>query len=458
MADEIAQTDPVVELPRYRFKVGQELVYQLTCREDPSDHVADVSTHLDHMEWRCFVVQRNDDGSWRLFIRTDLTFLDTAGKPRAKRQSLGYCDLRPDGSYALDEQTAILKRLVPHELFCRLPDQASELDAGWSYDCPVERLTYDFTRASRENTNLRIRGVANTPYNETHRWETTRQYEFNLDRGLVERIVVEFRGLSDRLVRDRRTIELKSMVQRDSAWVSQFHAEANDYLAAYTSWSRLINDAAWVHSSAVCETVLHDARPLLVAGRDKAGPGIVQAMYDANIQEHDEHSAWAIDHAKKREAYFAMAPEFSADWQTKRLDGGTFRLTELRGKIVVLDFWSTSCEYCVLAAPQVAQLAAEYQAKGVEFIGMFDRRESDDQQDAQAQSLIKNVYHGIPHFEGHQIAEHYRLNAFGFGYPALVILDQSGIVHEVHSGYTADLPQRMRTILDGMLSKQVDSR
>lgn len=459
-ADGAGGDDSADALPRYRFKVGQELVYRLTAREDPREKDAIASAPLDHMEWRTFVVRQNDDGSWRLFIRTKITFLDNAGKVRAKRNSLGYVDLHPNGSYAVDDQTAILKRLLPHELFCRLSDRSMQLDQGWSYEPPVERFTYKFAPASRNGMTLKISGVAKTPYDEMHGWQTTRRYDFDLERGFVKRVVVEFKDLGDGLIRDRRTIELdlQSVVEREPAWISQFHAEANDYLAVYLAWSRFVNDATWAHDAAACEPALRKARTLLVAGRDNARLEILQAMYDANLQEHDEHVPWAMKDAATREAFFAQVPKFATDWQAQNLDGGTFRLTDQRGKIVVLDFWSTSCEYCVLAAPQVTQLAAEYRAKGVVFLGMFHRQESDDQQDAKARSLIKSVYQGISHLEARQIAEHYRLNDFGFGYPSLQVLDQSGIVHEVHSGYTADLPQRVRTILDELLSKPAAER
>ena len=289
-----------------------------------------------------------------------------------------------------------------------------------------------------------------------HGWETTRRYDFDLQRGLVTRIVQDHRNTGGP-VRNRVTFELVSVRERDPDWVAQFRAEANDYLATYRQWAQRLNDTMWLHQADACEPALRDARQLLVAGRGNAKLKVLQDVYDDNLHEHDEHVRWAKGDAEKREKFFGEATHFATDWQAERFDGRTFRLADHRGEIVVLDFWGTNCEYCVLMAPQVTQLAAEYRDKRVVFLGMFDRRQGvdPDKENEMARSLINSVYQGIAHLDGTEIAKEYRLREFGLGYPALVILEPSGAVHEVHSGYTADLVERMRTTLDGMLSKPV---
>jgi peroxiredoxin len=57
----------------------------------------------------------------------------------------------------------------------------------------------------------------------------------------------------------------------------------------------------------------------------------------------------------------AMAPDFAA----RTVDGGTVRLSDLRGKVVILDFWAPWCGPCIAAFPHVQSLAAKYQDQGV---------------------------------------------------------------------------------------------
>ena len=52
------------------------------------------------------------------------------------------------------------------------------------------------------------------------------------------------------------------------------------------------------------------------------------------------------------------------------LDGGTFRLADYRGKVLVLNFWATWCGPCKMEVPHLVQMKKEYQGRGVEFVGL----------------------------------------------------------------------------------------
>ena len=51
-------------------------------------------------------------------------------------------------------------------------------------------------------------------------------------------------------------------------------------------------------------------------------------------------------------------------------DGATFDLTELRGKVVLVTFWSTKCPICHVVIPKLNQLARNYKDKNVVFPGL----------------------------------------------------------------------------------------
>ncbi|MBI2956502.1 MAG: redoxin domain-containing protein, partial [Acidobacteria bacterium] len=54
----------------------------------------------------------------------------------------------------------------------------------------------------------------------------------------------------------------------------------------------------------------------------------------------------------------------------ERADGSSFRLSELRGKVVVVNFWATWCLPCRLEIPHFNRIYSRYRARGVEFIGV----------------------------------------------------------------------------------------
>ena len=60
------------------------------------------------------------------------------------------------------------------------------------------------------------------------------------------------------------------------------------------------------------------------------------------------------------------APPFAV----RDLDGRTIRLSDLRGKPVVLDFWATWCAPCRVSMPELDQLQQKYADQGLVVLGL----------------------------------------------------------------------------------------
>ena len=60
----------------------------------------------------------------------------------------------------------------------------------------------------------------------------------------------------------------------------------------------------------------------------------------------------------------------ATDFNKQTLDGGVVSLSQLRGKVVLLDFWASWCWPCREEAPSLAEVYREFQGRNVEFVGV----------------------------------------------------------------------------------------
>jgi thiol-disulfide isomerase/thioredoxin len=62
----------------------------------------------------------------------------------------------------------------------------------------------------------------------------------------------------------------------------------------------------------------------------------------------------------------SLAPDFSLE----SLDGKSLRLSDLRGKAVLLNFWATWCGPCKIEMPWFVDLQKEYGSQGLQIVGV----------------------------------------------------------------------------------------
>lgn len=71
----------------------------------------------------------------------------------------------------------------------------------------------------------------------------------------------------------------------------------------------------------------------------------------------------------------SVAPDFTLE----SLDGKSVRLSDLRGKAVLLNFWATWCGPCKIETPWFVELQNQYGAQGLQVIGVaMDDSSKDD--------------------------------------------------------------------------------
>ena len=61
-----------------------------------------------------------------------------------------------------------------------------------------------------------------------------------------------------------------------------------------------------------------------------------------------------------------------ADFSTLGANGGTVRLSDFKGKVVLVNFWATWCGPCRMEIPDLVALQKKYEAKGFSVLGISD--------------------------------------------------------------------------------------
>ena len=132
---------------------------------------------------------------------------------------------------------------------------------------------------------------------------------------------------------------------------------------------------------------------------------------------------------------------------TGAISGKPISLADLKGKIVVLDFWATWCGPCVDEMPKMKELYAEYKDKGVEFIGIS----LDNPPDGLAKLKNFVAKNDIPWPQYYQ--DKGFLGAFSSGWgvnsiPCVFVVDAAGNL------YSTEARGKVANIIDTLLAKR----
>ncbi len=112
------------------------------------------------------------------------------------------------------------------------------------------------------------------------------------------------------------------------------------------------------------------------------------------------------------------------DFTLKDLQGNRQTLSAYKGKLVLLNFWSTTCAPCVVELPSLNELYREQKAAGLLVLGI-----AIDPTEKPVRDLAARLRIEFPTML--DSAKDVYFDSYGlFGQPVSVIVDRSGIVRE----------------------------
>ena len=130
------------------------------------------------------------------------------------------------------------------------------------------------------------------------------------------------------------------------------------------------------------------------------------------------------------------------DFSLKLMAGGTLPLSELRGKAVMVDFWSSWCPPCRREAPVLAEVYLEYEGLPVEFVGV-------DIWDVPSAAQEHIDRYNVPYPNGIDADGIIVINYGVTGLPEKFFISPEGTIVKKFVGPMS--PSRLRGILNDML-------
>lgn len=129
-----------------------------------------------------------------------------------------------------------------------------------------------------------------------------------------------------------------------------------------------------------------------------------------------------------------IAPPFSLP----RLDQtGPLALEDLRGQVVLVDFWATWCDPCISAMPALERIYNRFHSQGFEIVSVnIEGLETA----AKARRVARDLGVSFPIVvDDGYVAGLYRVSTI----PHLVLIDRRGVVKEVHRGTSRGFEQHL---------------
>ena len=168
---------------------------------------------------------------------------------------------------------------------------------------------------------------------------------------------------------------------------------------------------------------------------DEAKGGKLKQWYEETVKQIEEAQRLQND-MQEKQAEGREAPDF----ELKTIDGGSLKLSSLRGKYVVLDFWGSWCGWCIKGFPDMKEYYNKHKGK-FEILGIdCEDKEADWKNTVKEQQL--------PWLHVYCPQESDLLVQYGIqGFPTKIVITPEGKIAKTFVGEVPEFYQYLDEII-----------
>lgn len=134
---------------------------------------------------------------------------------------------------------------------------------------------------------------------------------------------------------------------------------------------------------------------------------------------------------------------------TEAITGKAMSMADLKGKVVVIDFWATWCGPCIAEMPKMKSMYAEWKDKGVEFIGVsLDQPEDKGGLTALKEFVAKEGIAWPQYYQGNFWDSEFSVSWGINSIPAIFVIDAEGNLH------STDARGKLEKLVPELLAKR----
>ena len=138
------------------------------------------------------------------------------------------------------------------------------------------------------------------------------------------------------------------------------------------------------------------------------------------------------------------------DFELENIAGGKTKAADLKGKVLVLDFWATWCEPCIMEIPKFNKMADEFKGKNVQVVGItVESPRADIKPKVEETGMKYTVLVGNDSV----------VDGFGglIGFPTTFVVTQDWKIYKKYMGALPDKDARIKKDIEKLLADQASN-